>query len=156
MDQAFKFDEKSGGLCSEKDYPYKAKRNPVCLTNCTDVPGSIVKTFIDVPPGNLKALVAAVAMQPISIAVEASQFVFQFYKTGVITDDSCGANGAIDHGVLAVGYGTDLDTQEPYFLVKNSWGPQWGDNGYLKIGRNSKNKYGICSILKMASFPVVE
>ena len=93
------------------------------MTNCTDVAGSIVKTFIDVPPGNEKALISAIAMQPISIAIEASQFVFQFYKNGVITDDKCGSRGSIDHGVLAVGYGTDLDTQEPYFLVKNSWGP---------------------------------
>jgi cathepsin L len=155
MDDAFKFDEKNGGLCSEADYPYVAKRNPTCKTDCVDVPGSIVKTFIDVPPGDVDALVSAVAMQPISVAVEASQFVFQFYKSGVITEDSCGSRGSIDHGVLAVGYGTDLETQEPYFLVKNSWGPEWGDAGFLKIGRKSKNQFGICSILKMASFPVV-
>lgn len=156
MDNAFKFDEKSGGLCSEADYPYRAKRNSMCMTNCTDVPGSLVKTFIDVPPGEEKALVSAIAMQPISIAIEASQFVFQFYKKGVITDDNCGSRGSIDHGVLAVGYGTDLETQAPYFLVKNSWGPSWGDNGFVKIGRKSKNQFGICSILKLASFPVVE
>jgi len=156
MDNAFKFDEKSGGLCSEEDYPYIAKRNPECNTECTDVPGSIVKTFIDVPPGDEKALISAIAMQPISIAIEASQFVFQFYKNGVITDDNCGSRGSIDHGVLAVGYGTDLDTQEPYFLVKNSWGPTWGDQGFVKIGRKTKNEFGICSILKLASFPVVE
>jgi C1A family cysteine protease len=157
MDNAFKFDEKSGGLCSEADYPYMAKRNLVCNpTNCTDVPGSIVSTFIDVPPGDASALISAIAMQPISIAIEASQFAFQFYKTGVINDDSCGSRGSIDHGVLAVGYGTDLETQEPYFLVKNSWGPEWGAEGYVKIGRKSKNQFGICSILKMASFPVVE
>ena len=154
MDNAFKFDEQKG-LCSEADYPYIAKRNPACNVDCTDVPGSIVKTFIDVPPGDVNALVSAVAMQPVSIAIEASQFVFQFYKTGVITDDSCGSRGSIDHGVLAVGYGTDLDTQAPYFLVKNSWGPDWGDQGFVKIGRNSKNPFGICSILKLASFPVV-
>jgi hypothetical protein len=126
------------------------------LTNCTDVPGSIVKTFIDVPPGNETALLSAIAMQPISIAIEASTFSFQFYKNGVITDDSCGSEGSIDHGVLAVGYGTDLETQEPYFLVKNSWGASWGDNGFVKIGRKSNNEFGICSILKMASFPIVE
>ena len=157
MDNAFKFDEKSGGLCSEADYPYEAKRNTLCNpTNCTDVPGSIVSTFIDVPPGDVNALISAIAMQPISIAIEASQFVFQFYKTGVINDDNCGSRGSIDHGVLAVGYGTDLDTQEPYFLVKNSWGPSWGADGYVKIGRKSQNEFGICSILKLASFPVVE
>ena len=156
MDNAFKFDEKSGGLCSEADYPYEAKQNDECRTDCTDVPGSIVHTFMDVPPGKEKALLAAIAMQPISIAIQASQFVFQFYKSGVITDDSCGRSAAIDHGVLAVGYGTDLDTQEPYWLVKNSWGATWGDNGYVKLGRKSKNQFGMCAILKMASFPIVE
>ncbi|KAL7566737.1 hypothetical protein ACA910_017787 [Epithemia clementina (nom. ined.)] len=154
MDNAFKFDEKSGGLCSEADYPYQARQGKTCMTNCTDVPGSLVKTFIDVPPGDEKALLSAVAMQPISVAIEASQFVFQFYKEGVITDDSCGSNANVDHGVLAVGYGTDLETQAPYFLVKNSWGEGWGDGGFVKIGRGGKNKFGVCAILKMASFPV--
>lgn len=155
MDNAFKFDEKSGGLCSEEDYPYKAKQGK-CMTNCTDVPGSIVKTFVDVPPGKVDALVAAITLQPISVAIQANQFVFQFYKTGVITDDSCGARGDIDHGVLAVGHGVDQETQEPYFLVKNSWGGKWGDKGYVRMSRNSKNPFGMCAILKMASFPEVE
>ena len=88
MDNAFKFDEKTGGLCSEADYPYVAKQGSQCLTNCTDVPGTIVKTFYDVPKGSPKSLMAALAMQPISVAVQADQFVFQFYKTGVLTDDS--------------------------------------------------------------------
>lgn len=125
-------------------------------TNCTDVPGSKVTSFVDVPPSDEMALLSAVAMQPISVAIQANQFVFQFYKTGVITDDSCGNRGSIDHGVLAVGYGTDLETQEPYFLVKNSWGGTWGEDGYVKLGRKTKNKWGMCAILKMASFPVVE
>lgn len=156
MDNAFKFDEKSGGLCSENDYPYMARQGNVCMTNCTDVPGSIVKDFIDVPVGSEKALLSAVAMQPISVAIQANQFVFQFYKSGVLTDDSCGSRGDIDHGVLAVGYGTDLDTQAPYFIVKNSWGDTWGENGYIKLGRKSSNEFGMCAILKMASFPIVE
>jgi hypothetical protein len=82
MDNAFKFDEKSGGLCSEEDYPYEAKVG-TCSTTCTDVPGSIVKTFVDVPPGDERALLAGIAMQPISIAIQADQFAFQFYKNGV-------------------------------------------------------------------------
>ena len=82
MDNAFKFDEKSGGLCSEKDYPYKAAVG-TCNTKCTDVPGSIVKTFVDVPPSDERALLAALAMQPISIAIQADQLAFQFYRDGV-------------------------------------------------------------------------
>uniref|UniRef100_A0A7S3LBV1 Uncharacterized protein n=2 Tax=Amphora coffeiformis TaxID=265554 RepID=A0A7S3LBV1_9STRA len=143
MDDAFKFDEKQGGLCSEEDYPYQARQGSECLTNCTDVPGSKVTSFVDVPEGSEMALLSAIAMQPISVAIQANQFVFQFYKKGVITDDSCGSRGSIDHGVLAVGYGTDLETQEPYFLVKNSWGATWGEDGYVKLGRNSKNQWGM-------------
>ena len=156
MDNAFKFDEKTGGLCSEEDYPYEAKQNKICNTNCTDVPGTIVRTFYDVPPGDAKAMLAAIALQPISVAIQADQFVFQFYKDGVLTDSNCGAHGDIDHGVLAVGYGTDLETQQPYYLVKNSWGASWGMQGYIKLGRNTTNEFGICSILKMASYPEVE
>jgi hypothetical protein len=157
MDNAFKFDEKSGGLCSEEDYPYEAKQGKVCNpTGCTDVPGTIVSTFYDVPPGDEMSMLAAIAMQPISIAIQANQFVFQMYKSGVLTDSSCGAAGDIDHGVLAVGYGTDLETQEPYWLVKNSWGETWGDSGYIKMSRKSDNEFGMCAILKMASYPEVE
>mmetsp|Transcript_36640 Transcript_36640/g.88802 ORF Transcript_36640/g.88802 Transcript_36640/m.88802 type:complete len:359 (+) Transcript_36640:237-1313(+) len=156
MDNAFKFDEKTGGLCSEEDYPYKAKQGKKCNTNCTDVPGTIVSTFYDVPQGDAKALQAAIAMQPISIAIQADQFVFQFYKKGVLTDDKCGKQGNIDHGVLAVGYGTDSETEEPFWLVKNSWGDSWGEKGYIRMSRNSKNDFGMCAILKAASFPEVK
>jgi C1A family cysteine protease len=157
MDNAFKFDEKSGGLCSEEDYPYEAKQGSVCNPmNCEDVPGTQVTTFYDVPPSDPDALMAAISMQPISIAIQADQFAFQFYKTGVLTDDSCGSRGQIDHGVLAAGYGTDPETNEPYWLVKNSWGETWGENGYIRMSRNSKNEWGMCAILKMASYPEVE
>ncbi len=89
MDNAFKFDEKTGGLCSEEDYPYEAKQGKICNpNNCTDVPGTIVNTFYDVPTGSEQSLMAAIAMQPISVAIQANQFAFQFYKTGVLTDDS--------------------------------------------------------------------
>jgi C1A family cysteine protease len=157
MDNAFKFDEKTGGLCSEEDYPYEAKQGRVCNpTNCTEVPGTIVSTFYDVPPGKESNLMAALAMQPISVAIQANQFAFQFYKNGVLTDDSCGKAAELDHGVLAVGYGTDSETSEPYWIVKNSWGDQWGENGYIRMSRKSKNDYGMCGILKMASYPEVE
>ena len=67
---------------------------------------------------------------PVSVGIEADQTVFQFYKSGVITGDDCGTD--LDHGVLAVGYGTEDGID--YFLVKNSWSDSWGDQGYVKIG----------------------
>jgi cathepsin L len=140
----------TSSLCSEEDYPYKAEQGDVCNPmGCEDVPGSIVANFYDVPPGDADAMMAAVAMQPISIAIQADQFPFQFYKTGVLTDDSCGAKGDIDHGVLLAGYGTDEETQEPYWLVKNSWGDSWGEAGYIRskfLGMIGINFRGCCFI----------
>jgi len=88
---------------------------------------------------------AAIAKAPVSIAVEADQASFQSYTSGVVTS-GCGQQ--LDHGVLAVGYGT-LAGQD-FFLVKNSWGAGWGDAGYLRISRSSSN---VCGILSSASYP---
>lgn len=73
-----------------------------------------------------------------------------------ISDESCGSRAQVDHGVLAVGYGADLETNMPYWIVKNSWGDTWGEAGYVRMARNSTNEFGMCAILKLASFPVVE
>jgi cathepsin L len=85
---------------------------------------------------------ASIEIAPTSIAIEADKLVFQFYTSGVLNSAKCGTN--LDHGVLAVGYGTD-STGQAYYLVKNSWNTSWGDNGYIKIA-NIGNGDGICGI----------
>jgi len=106
--------------------------------------------YSDVPAGSDTALMAAIAVQPISVAVEADQNSFQFYTSGVMTA-ACGT--ALDHGVLAVGYGTDA-TGGDYYTVKNSWGASWGSNGYILLGRGAKfNPNGQCGIQMESSFP---
>merc|ERR1739848_739548 len=74
---------------------------------------------------------------PVSVAIEADQMSFQMYSGGVLTG-SCGTN--LDHGVLAVGFGSDSGTD--YWKVKNCWGASWGMNGYVLIQRGV-NKCGI-------------
>ena len=128
MDNAFKFIEKNGGLCKESDYPYTSGGGTTgsCKSDCSVVSGSAVTGYKDVspvpqvtPPVSLRW--KAVAQQPISIAIEADQMSFQFYSGGVMTG-TCGTT--LDHGVLAVGYGTQ--DGKDYWKVKNSWGASWG------------------------------
>lgn len=149
MDNADKFITKNGGLCTEQDYPYQgAAGGRVCKT-CEPVIGSAPKSVVDVQHTE-SSLEAAVAKGPVSVAIEADQIAFQFYKKGVLTG-SCGAN--LDHGVLVVGYGT-MDGQK-YFKVKNSWGTSYGLNGYVLIQRGKSVRGGECGILLSASYPVL-
>jgi C1A family cysteine protease len=97
-------------------------------------------------------LKAAVAKQPVAIAIEADTRYFQSYSSGILTSASCGTN--LDHGVLIVGYGEE--NGQKYWLVKNSWSESWGQDGYVKIARSeSTNDSGVCGIAMQPSFPSV-
>ena len=152
MDNAFQY-AIDNGMCSEESYPYTSgvtKTGGSCV-DCKPV--VTIKACSDVPPNNQVALKEAVALiGPISIALDAETKLFQSYKSGVITSESCGTN--LDHGVLIVGYGEEDGIK--YWLVKNSWGASWGDAGYIKIARSeSKNDAGICGIAMQPSFPII-
>lgn len=154
MDQAFKFIEENG-ICTEEADPYVSGggHSPKCTVEqrrC--VPEVIITGFKDVPGKDEDALKAAVAMQPVSVAIEADRSAFQLYKSGVFTSVSCGTQ--LDHGVLVVGYGTDTsggaDQGLDYWKVKNSWGPTWGEEGYIRIQRGDD----LCGIAMQASYPM--
>lgn len=147
MDDAFQY-AKDNGMCLESAYPYTAKGGE--CQKCEPVVS--ISGCVDVTKNNQVNLKEAVSIGPVSIAIEADTKAFQLYKSGVLTGDACGTN--LDHGVLIVGYGTDAGTE--YWLVKNSWGPSWGDGGYIKIGRSdSTNDPGVCGIAMQPSYPVV-
>jgi len=150
MDNAFKYVIDNGGLCTEKEYPYIGN-DSICLQNqCNNVVK--IKSYTDVKPNDESILKRAVAIGPVSVAIQANVSSFRFYKSGVYQDPECGDQ--LDHGVLVVGYGTDQDLD--YWIVKNSWSPEWGDNGYIKILRNYANSdSGMCGIASQPSFPVV-
>jgi C1A family cysteine protease len=158
MDNAFEFAEKND-ICTEETYPYEAKQHKKCTTSGCKVglPKGGVVGFKDVEPDHDDSLEEALTKGPVSVAIEADKEIFQFYKSGVLSK-KCGQK--LDHGVLAVGYGT-LNGVD-YWKVKNSWGPNWGKDGYIFLRRGSgeqsdpETSGGECGILHQASFPVVQ
>lgn len=155
MDNAFTWIMKNGGICLGADYPYVSgttKTAGTCQTKCVEVKGTDIQTFVDVPPNSDDAFVAALNQQPVSVAIEADQREFQLYNSGILTA-KCGTN--LDHGVLAVGYGSEQGVE--YYKVKNSWSTSWGEQGYIRLARGDKYNAGKgqCGILMEASFPVI-
>jgi len=148
MDNAFGWIEKNGGLCTEDDYRYTGTGG-MCKKSCKLVDGSAPTKFTDVGHTD-KDLMAALAQQPVSVAIEADQLAFQLYSGGVLTG-RCGTN--LDHGVLAVGYGTD--NKQDFYKVKNSWGTSWGEKGFFRLARGVSQRGGQCGILEAASFPTL-
>merc|ERR1711970_1060766 len=148
MDNGFRYIKAVGGLEKESDYPYQAQtlqcrfnKNKAVVTD---------KGHVDVRSQSESALQQAVAtIGPISVAIDASHMSFQSYNGGVYYEPACSPT-RLDHGVLAVGYGTENGMD--YWLVKNSWTAQWGDHGYIKMSRNHNNN---CGIATQASYPLV-
>lgn len=148
MDSAFSWAKKNGGVCTEADYPYTSgvtKTGGDCAQDSCTVNAKVAPTsYTDVATNSDAAMMSALAQQPVSIAIEADQTAFQLYKSGVFTG-TCG--DSLDHGVLAVGYGT-LDGTD-YYKVKNSWGTSWGMDGYILLekGGSQNRGAGQCGIL---------
>ena len=138
MDLAFDYVKKNP-LMLEDDYPYAGSDNQ-CNYDASKGVGT-VSSYVDVTPNSQKELQSALMTGPASVAIEADQFSFQMYKSGVLTSEDCGTT--LDHGVLAVGYGTE--DGKDYYLVKNPWGSKWGDKGFIKIGAQADGP-GICGI----------
>ncbi|XBJ13951.1 hypothetical protein VPH35_006061 [Triticum aestivum] len=148
MDYAFSYIASSGGLHTEEAYPYLMEEG-----SCGDKSESeavSISGYEDVPAKDEQALIKALAHQPVSVAIEASGRHFQFYNGGVF-DGPCGAQ--LDHGVAAVGYGSDKGKGHDYIIVKNSWGGKWGEKGYIRMNRGTGKGEGLCGINKMASYP---
>merc|ERR1711907_51900 len=139
MDFAFKYAE-SNKMEQEADYRYTA-RNGVCQYKVNEGVFNTVG-YTDVMHNSPSQLMAASNLGVVSIAIEADKRVFQHYTGGVIDSSDCGKQ--LDHGVAVVGYTSDS------FIVRNSWGASWGDQGYVQISNSAEN---ICGILSAPSYP---
>ncbi|XP_073466596.1 cathepsin S-like [Aquarana catesbeiana] len=134
------------GLALESSYPYKDKEG-----KCMSAPRAAnCSSYVKIPSENERSLQQAVAIKgPVSVAINSTLKSFMSYEKGVYYDPSCLPQTA-DHAVLIVGYGRENGAD--YWLIKNSWGPGWGENGFMKLARNRGNQ---CGIADFGVYPVV-
>ncbi|XP_073682559.1 procathepsin L-like [Garra rufa] len=147
-DQAFKYIEFNGGLDTEESYPYEGIDDQ-CRFSLSTV-GATCTGYVDIPSEDESALQEAVAtIGPISVGIDALHDNFKHYESGIYDEPACSSSD-INHGVLVVGYGS-LSGKD-YWIVKNSWGKEWGEEGYILMSRNKNNQ---CGIATLASYPLV-
>jgi len=145
MTQAFDYIIHNKGIDTEASYPYTAQ-DGTCHFTTANI-GSTLVSYVNVQSGSEADLVTKINSGPTSVAIDASHSSFQLYKSGIYYEAAC-SSSALDHGVLAVGYGAT--GSKDYYIVKNSWGTDWGMAGYIDMSRNRNNN---CGIATMASLP---
>lgn len=149
MQDAFEFIATNGGLATEVAYPYTASEGT--CTGATKLPTlSAIKGYEAVPPNSESSLLKAVSGQPVAAALDGGGSDFRFYSGGIFTG-YCGTD--LNHAVTIVGYGTTAQGTD-YWLLKNSWGASWGENGYMRMLRHVHAAQGLCGIAMDASYPI--
>ncbi|KAL7603293.1 hypothetical protein Lser_V15G16347 [Lactuca serriola] len=150
-EDAFKYVVKSKGINTEDGYPYQGVDESCNITK-EAVGAAHITGYEMLPANNEEALLNALTKQPIAVSIDAGSMAFQLYSDGVFTGE-CGRD--LNHDVIVVGYGTNADGMK-YWLVKNSWGPFWGDGGYIMIERDVGDKEGMCGIAMESSYPTLK
>ncbi|KAI6688296.1 hypothetical protein NL676_025124 [Syzygium grande] len=147
MTTAFEYTLKVGGLEREEDYPYTGTDRGSCNFDKSKIAAS-VSNFSVISLDEEQIAANLVKNGPLAVGINA--VYMQTYIGGVSCPYICGKH--LDHGVLLVGYGSAgyapiRFKEKPYWIIKNSWGENWGENGYYKIcrGRN------ICGVDSMVS-----
>ncbi|CAL5085392.1 unnamed protein product [Urochloa decumbens] len=149
--EAMKWVAKHGGLTTESNYPYNKEEEGSSKLDKMRNHVVKIRAAKSVRRNNEAKLQAAVARQPVAVGIYVKP-EFQNYKSGVI-DWPCNLE-KVDHAVTVVGYGADHCGRK-YWIVKNSWGEDWGEKGYFRLERRVKNKRGTCCIATDPSFPVM-
>ena len=137
----------ANGQTLESNYVYTA-RDGTCRASQYQ-PAAGVTRVNSVATKSQSALLAAIAVGPVSVTVEADRAVFQRYTSGILNSRQCGTN--LDHAITAVGYG--VQDGVTYYIVRNSWGATWGDAGYINIAASGERSAGICGIQQTSVWP---
>ncbi|CAF3842821.1 unnamed protein product [Rotaria sordida] len=149
IDPSFQYIKDNNGIDSEDSYPYEAKDSN-CRFNIKNVVTNVTD-FVDIKSQSEIDLKYALAtIGPIAVAIDANHDSFRFYSSGVYSEATCSTT-LLDFSLLSVGYDTTKDNLD-YYILKNQWTAEWGNQGYVWMSRHKNNQ---CGIATMASYPLV-
>uniref|UniRef100_A0A8B9MQW9 Peptidase C1A papain C-terminal domain-containing protein n=1 Tax=Accipiter nisus TaxID=211598 RepID=A0A8B9MQW9_9AVES len=151
--RAYEWIKKHGGILGAPDdtgvCPPWVLQNGLCHYNQSEMLAKITG-YVNVTSGNITAVKAAIYKHgPVAVSIDASHKTFSFYSNGIYYEPKCGESGALDHAVLAVGYG--VLQGETYWLIKNSWSTYWGNDGYILMAMKDNN----CGVATEATYPIL-
>jgi C1A family cysteine protease len=146
---AFESIIQSQGIVREDDYPYQGNVQTCQLQGQIPVAAQIT-SFADVTANDEQQLLQVVAQQPVSASIAVAP-EFHQYSEGVYSG-TCGTR--LNHAITIIGYGISEEGMK-YWLIKNSWGESWGENGYMKMLRESSEFGGHCGIAMQAVYPTI-
>lgn len=151
MSKAFEYIINNQGITTEDNYPYQGSQQ-TCSSNTqsSDYLAATISGYETIPSNDEESLLKAVSQQPVSTVIDGSGDAFKYYSGGVF-DGECGTE--MSHAVAIVGYGISEEGTK-YWLVKNSWGESWGENGYMRIKRDVDAPEGMCGLARLAFYPL--
>ena len=146
MHLAYDYIIKNQGLVSNNDYPYIIEspyKNTVNISDLKKVPGSQIKDYEFIIPRSIEDIKQSLQDGPIALALDASSFIFRFYKHGII-DLPANFSRDINHAVLLTGY--EQDDNGTHWIIQNSWGESWGEQGFARIRVRNGNGVLLCQL----------
>ncbi|CAN6923645.1 unnamed protein product [Brassica oleracea] len=147
MSKAFEYIIENQGITTEDNYPYQESQQTCSSTYSV---AATISGYETVPSNDEQSLLKAVSKQPVSVAINGHEPAFKQYRSGIF-DGDCGTELA--HAVTVVGYGISEEGNK-YWLLKNSWGQTWGENGYMRIKRDVDAPEGMCDLARLAFYPL--
>uniref|UniRef100_A0A7N0SY76 Uncharacterized protein n=1 Tax=Kalanchoe fedtschenkoi TaxID=63787 RepID=A0A7N0SY76_KALFE len=152
LDTAYLWITENNGLNTEEAYPYRGEDGP-CDMNTSSHAAATISGYLRVlPRSDEKALEQIVAIQPVTVGISVSED-FTNYLEGVFTGNC--TSDDLDHAVTIVGY-ENVEGGTSYWIVKNSWGESWGDEGYIKMAKDIAEPEGLCGLAMDAWYPILD
>jgi len=141
------------GILINSQDPYSAL-TANCSSNETNTQLTFLDDWVYVKPTQ-QDIISWLPIQPVTIAVDANE-CWQSYTSGIVTGSKCPSSlepPQLDHGVVVVGY--DLIHKIPHFIVRNSWGTEWGEDGYIRIAINFTHNKGLFGLASQPTAPII-